>query len=297
MFPAPPLADSAAHVAWHQLGLGETKVNVALVIRWATQHPVRDRPVPNEGLAGYLAPDSTDRTTCIAAISAPRYWTRELAAGLRGRWSFEDLMRSLKGVLGPCAFYAAYGTPSPTVRSWLTAHSWDLGLSLDPGAIGRGNSLFSLGNARYSWYWEAIYSLSPVTIACAAGRPEGCRAAVLSGASDEPFVPFPDIVRVEPRWYHIPRLVEGQRFLGDVAREIGRERFLSFWTSTQPVDKALAAALKRPVGEWTADWERNFVEPIRLGPAAPAGATVIALGIAALALGLVVVTAARRQLR
>jgi hypothetical protein len=92
-------------------------------------------------------------------------------------------------------------------------------------------------------------------------------------------------------------LVEGQRFLGDVARAVGRDRFLSFWTSALPVDSALAAALKRPVGEWTADWQRDFVRPIRLGPAPPLGGVAIALLIAALAVAVVAITASRRQVR
>jgi hypothetical protein len=92
-------------------------------------------------------------------------------------------------------------------------------------------------------------------------------------------------------------LVEASRFLGDVAHEVGRDRFLDFWTSALPVDTALAAALKRPVGAWTADWQSNFVRPIRLGPAPPLGSVAIALAIAALALALVAVTASRRQVR
>src|SRR5205085_4111874 len=121
---------------------------------------------------------------------------------------------------------------------------------------------------------DAIYSLPHTAVACLAGRPDGCRAAVL-GDSDDPTVPFPDIMRIDRRWGRVPRLVEGQRFLGDVAREVGRDRFLTFWTSALPVDTALAAALKRPVGEWTADWQRDFVRPVRLGPAAPLGGVAI----------------------
>jgi len=104
-------------------------------------------------------------------------------------------------------------------------------------------------------------------------------------------------VRIDRRWGRVSRLVEGQRFLGDVARAVGRDRFLTFWTSGLPVDTALAAALKRPVGEWTAEWQRDFVRPIRLGPAPPLGSVTIALALAALAVALVAVTASRRQVR
>src|SRR5207249_10750344 len=97
---AAPIADSAAHVAWRQLGLGETKVSVALVIRWASLSPPRDRPALDEGIAGYLPPDSTDRTTCLAVVTAGRYWTRNVLSNTRDRFfSFGALVHSLKAGL------------------------------------------------------------------------------------------------------------------------------------------------------------------------------------------------------
>ena len=297
---APPVADSAIHVAWRQLGLGETKVNVAVVIQLATSSAGRDQPLPAEGSAAYLAPDSTDRTTCIAVVSLARYWTRFFADDPRDlvRVPLDVLVQSLKAGLGPCAFYAAYGTPGKSVRGWLVSRGWDLALTLDAGARGRQyNSLIEMVDPSYPLYWEAVYSLPPTAVACLASRPDGCRAAVLAGASDDPAISFPDILPIDRRWGRVPRLVEGQRFLGDVARAVGRDRFLSFWTSALPVDTALAAALKRPVGEWTADWQRDFVRPIRLGPAPPLGGLVIALAIAALAVAVVAITASRRQVR
>src|SRR5207245_2802176 len=61
------------------------------------------------------------------------------------------------------------------------------------------------------------------------------------------------------RWWHEERLVQGWQYLGDVAREVGYDRFLRFWNSTEPVDTALATALKMPVGKWTERWERRFL--------------------------------------
>ncbi len=303
----PPLADSAIHVAWRQLGLGETKVRVAVIIQLSSAAQGHDRPLPEEGRAVYLGPDSTDRTTCVAVVSLGSYWTRIVAGDLRaaevleasGRVPFEALVQFLKAGLGPCAFYAAYGTPGKSVRGWLGARGWDLALTLDAGARGRqGSSVIGITDPRYPPYWDAIYALPPTAVACLASRPEGCRAAVLAGASDDPVILVPDIVDMDRRWWrHVPRLVGGQRFLGDIAHEVGRDRFLSFWTSALPVDTALVAALKRPVGEWTAEWQRDLVLPIRLGPAPPLGGLVIALAIAALAVAVVAITASRRQVR
>jgi len=297
---APRIADSALHVAWEQLRLDETKVRVAVILQLAAGAQGRDRPLPEEGRAAYLTPDSSDRTTCIAVVSAGSYWTRILTGDERAPRpvTFAALVQSLKAGLGPCAFYAAYGTPGKSVRGWLASRGWDLALTLDAGRRGQQwGSVIEMADRRYPWFWDAVYSLPPSAVGCLAGRPDGCGAAVLAGARDDPAVPFPDIMRIDRRWGRVPRLVEASRFLGDVAHEVGRDRFLDFWTSALPVDTALAAALKRPVGAWTADWQSNFVRPIRLGPAPPLGSVAIALAIAALALALVAVTASRRQVR
>jgi hypothetical protein len=294
---APKLVDSAMHAAWSQLGLGETKVKVAVVIELVPSSAVRDRPLPEGGVGIYLAPDSTDRTTCVAVVPAGLYWSRVFSGDFRRSVPFDALVQSLKAGLGPCAFYAAYGTPSKPVRRWLVNRGWDLALSLDPSARGRQPGSFIGMDPRYPWYWDAIYSLPSPAVACLASRPEGCRAAVLAGAGEDFAIPVPDIMRIDRRWGRTQRLAEAHRFLADVAHEVGRERFLTFWTSALPVDTALAAALKRPVGEWTAEWQRGFVSPIRLGPAPPIGAVAMALTLAALALSLVVLTASRRQVR
>jgi hypothetical protein len=91
--------------------------------------------------------------------------------------------------------------------------------------------------------------------------------------------------------------VAADRYLSDMVREVGHDRFLRFWSSTQPVDTALAAALRMPVGEWTVSWERRFAPPLPLGAAAPLSASVLAVLLAAAAVGSVALTARRRQVR
>lgn len=290
------IVDSAMVVAWQGLGLGETKVRVGVVIELALAEGVRDRPLYEQATATYLAPDSTDRTTCIAFLPSG-YWTRAFADTAPTRIVFDQLVQSFKSGLGPCAFYAAFGTPGKPVRRWLVARNWDVALTLDAAGHARGDGVGWLGDPRFAWYWDAVYSLPPATVACLASRPAGCRAAVVWGASEDLAIPVPDIMRVERRWWRVQNLVAGQRFLADLAHAVGRERFMTFWTSTLPVDTALSAALKRPVGEWTMDWEQTFVPPIRLGPAPPVGAIALAVLLAVLAVALIALTASRRQVR
>jgi len=285
---------------WRDLGLGETKVRVTLVIELQRPSGSADSPTPLQDRVAYLAPDSTHRTTCLAYVPAGPYWTSFILGKLDARLrQHEGFVQWLQAGLGPCAFYAAYGTPGRPVGSWLAARNWDVGLYLGSNGIAgeRFSSLDLMGDPRFPWYWERVYSFPPATVACLAGRPGGCRAALLPGAAEERTIPIPNVILVERRWWRTQHLLPGERYLGDVARTVGRDRFLDFWTSAQPVDTALAAALKRPVGEWTADWERGFVRPIRLGPTPPLGAAVIAVAIAVLVLTVVAATASRRQVR
>ena len=307
VFRGPTLPPNAVHnvetvmdSVWRALGLGETKVRVTLVIELQRPSGSANSPAPLQDRVAYLTPDSTHRTTCLAYVPPGPYWT-SFMRGKRER-QHDDLARFarwLEAGLGPCAFYAAYGTPGRPVESWLAARHWDVGLYLGSHGIAgeRFTSMDFLGDPRFPWYWDGVYSFPPATVACLAGRPSGCRAAVLAGAADEGTVRIPNVVLVERRWWRVQHLLPGERYLGDVARTVGRDRFLDFWTSAQPVDTALAAALKRPVGEWTADWERGFVRPIRLGPTPPLGAAVIAAAIAVMVLTVVAATASRRQVR
>ena len=96
-------------------------------------------------------------------------------------------------------------------------------------------------------------------------------------------------------WWRGQRLLYSDRYLADVAREVGHDRFLRFWNSPEPVDTALAAVLKMPVGEWTERWQRRFVPRLPLGPAAPVSATVIGLLLGGAAVAVVSLGAKRRQ--
>jgi hypothetical protein len=291
------MVEATMDTAWRQLGLAETKVRAILILELSEVRAPTGEPAPEQDQIAYLEPDSINRTTCLAFVPVGPYWTRFILGERKG--DPERFVAWLSAGLGPCAFYAAYGTPGRPVRQWLAARNWDVARYLDvPGIEGeRFSSLNLMGDPRFSWYWEAVYSFPPATVACLAGRSSGCRAAVLAGADRDRSMTIPQVVRIERRWWRTQHLLPGERYLSDVARAIGRDRFLSFWTSPLPVDTALAAALKQPVGEWTEQWERRFVPRIRLGAAAPLDATALALVLAAAAVALVALRASRRQVR
>jgi hypothetical protein len=274
---------------------------VVVVIELTPSAPAGSGSAPTQEGQVYLEPDSSDRTTCVALVPAGRYWTRViLGEPIQARWRTQ-FGRWLQAGLGPCAFYARYGAPSKPVRRWLAARTWDVALFMDAADESRAgwSSANLLGDPRFGWYWEQIYSYPPATVACMAGRAAGCRAAVLRGTAEGGGPPesLPRVVRVERRWWQARDLVPVERYLSDVALAVGRDRFLRFWSSPLPVDTALAVALKQPVGEWTVEWQRGYTPQLRLGAAAPLVASLLALVLAALAVTSVALTASRRQVR
>jgi len=293
-----PLLVAELDTIWSRLGLGVTKVTVVVVFE-APRITIRGyAPVEPNSDASYLLPDSADRTTCGVLIPGG-YWIINL---LRVRRVQRDAQfrEWLKGSLGPCAFYAAYGNPGKPVRSWLARRNFDLALDPVWDTPGR-RRLWGLEQdpAMQRWWWDWVYNQSLTAVACLARRPDACRAAVLEGGegggSREDSVPR--VVTLGQWWWKSQRLVAANRYLSDMVREVGHDRFLRFWNSTQPVDTALAAALRMPVGEWTVRWEKRFAPPVPLGAAAPLSASVFALLLAAAALGSVALAARRRQVR
>jgi hypothetical protein len=280
--------------AWARMGIGIPKVSVGVVLDVGWQ-PVPDLPSRSETIRGYLLPDSSDRSTCLVFLSA-RYWAKQLLGQPRPRRS-RDLEAFLHGGIGPCAFFAAFGTPGREIRRWLGAREFDLA-TMPWGRRGRDQRYGSLTenlDPRIDpmWFWFEAYSFPTAAVACIAGRSDGCRTSVLTAASTGP----PPRLLKSTRWWQHQALAGGEHYLADVVEAIGRERFRQFWNSEEPVDTALAIALRAPVGTWTRDWQAGFVPPIRLGPAVSVPSAALGLLLGALALGMVVATVRRREVR
>lgn len=279
----PDAPDSVRHritahldAEWRRLGLGISKVSIGIVVASAPQ-PDPGKPREATMVTAYMLPDSTDRSTCIVFQE------------------FIRVARQLPG-LGLCAYYAAFGNPGREIERWLAGRDYDLAISPQWGRTRTGSGVEGLLERVQPWYWWRVYQHQADGVACLAGRPDRCRSAVLS-------VPYPGadpphIVTVDRRWWRRPpALAGGEHYLADVVRSVGRERFLRFWNSELPADTALAEALRLPVGEWTRRWQADLVPPIPLGPAPAAGAVLLGLLLAAVAVGIVLRTVARREVR
>ena len=287
--------------AWHDLGLNETKISVGLLVD-STASGGTAAPVEAASIS-YLLPDTAGRTLCVARVVENVGWRNAIlrnSAGPQDEW----LRRWLKGLLGPCAFFAAYGTPSKAVRNWLENRGFDLALypnwDESPNSSGRGTDVPGLGTDR-RWWWEYIYHQSFPAVACIAGRAAGCREAVLAASGDERHASPPSIVATDRGFWRRQRLIGSTTYLSRVAHEIGRDRFLEFWTSPLPVDSALSHALRQPVGDWTAAWQRRLVgsagRELRLGASAPLTSSLLAVLLAAVALATVALTVHKREIR
>lgn len=270
-----PILAPALDSAWRALGLGVTKVSVGVTVsmRGLPALPGMGPISRPENKDLFLLPDSLAPTQCLAVTAANQLWVTRLAS--RGA-----LVRWLGSSLGPCAFYARFGVPSARVRSWLGARGYDLALA--PMAYGEAAGL-STTWMFFGTPWEFLYELPPVALGCVAGRAVDCARTIRSG-DGAPSDAVGGLVVAEQSWrLEGKRLANGQRFLAEVLDVAGPERFAEFWTTDLPVDSALTLALRQPVGDWTAGWQRRVVPGVRLGPTLPVvplltGLTLLLLG-------------------
>lgn len=284
---------------WNELGLGMTKVAIGVVVEWAGPGNAQ---TPKLSGTAYLLPDAADPTTCLVLLRSDYRNATRRSLGSQGPRPV-PIKGWLKYGLGPCAFYAAFGVPGRTVRQWLGRQSYDL--ALDPDWNGAGDEWLGRwfrDSSTKQWRWTLLYSgfpirLSATALACLGGRPDACREAVLEGADDTVPDSVSRFVIAQHWWWRRTRLLNSDRYLADIAHDIGPERFLGFWNSADAVDTALAMALKMSIGEWTARWQRRFGPTLPLGPAAPASAVALSLLLAALAVSSVAMGAKRRQVR
>jgi hypothetical protein len=280
---------------WARLGIGVPKVSLGIVIESGKTTVTADQP-SRKPVTAYLLPDSSDRTSCIVLMPLATTGTvgRNLIQGLTAPPS--TLRPMLQNALGPCAFYAAFGAPGRAVARWLGARNFDL--ALNPRWDGAAAEPYAWVTADLDprmdpMLWRSVYGYPPDGVGCLGGRPAACRRAVLSGADG---ATIPHLVTTE-YWWREQVLPGGYHYLSDMVRDIGRDRFREFWSSELPVDTALAAALRRPIGQWTQRWQATLVPVLPLGPAAGLGDSLLALGCAAAAFGLVAATLARREVR
>jgi hypothetical protein len=188
-------------------------------------------------------------------------------------------------VLDWCLAYARFGTPGSQVSKWAghrvqLTYSYNSGSTftwaLDAERQGR------LADHEDTWMGEAYESWGDPTYAgCVRGSRPLCLASV-GLVSDAP--------ELDGSWTGLAR----PRLLASLMLK-DPERFGRFWRSPEPPTVALETAFGRPAADLVADWERSVFTLRATGPRVLPRALLSSLGWAALAIGLGLFAAGRRQ--
>ena len=196
-------------------------------------------------------------------------------------------------LLGPCAYFAAFGEPGPLVRQWMLSLGWLYALegswTVAPVAVSERDEsdVFFKGPS------PALGVLN-----VEAGGPEcikGDIAVCENAIGMTPRIASRARARLAGATYsqslgYRARLGSGigqlsGDFLADATREIGRDRFKAFWTSPDSVPVAFQKASGQRWGEFIREWMASRYGSIEAGPRISGFAAVVSvfLVIAALA--------------
>lgn len=196
--------------------------------------------------------------------------------------------------IGVCAFYSAFGSPSPAVDTWLNGSligidamsPWAADYASDWNSLLQDQERYDAGDwaIRLSRVLPFQYGRAALGVAsCAAGRPRPC-GALLVAAKGRPSVYAQD-----------PDNLAGVAgfILADMERQFGDERFSRFWSSDRPVSEAFQSAFGVPADRWMHDEVRRYVGALEPGAGDVGRAGLSALAWALVFLGLTAFLARR----
>jgi len=287
---------------WHEAAPEGFKVAVGLVIvRDGAGGAGSDTPTkPPKEAPAYLFPDSLHRDLCLAVVHEG--WTGRLFFDPHRtrEVSTTDAVRWLSQALGPCAFYGAYGVPSPAIGRWMRSGGLEFAIYprwwIPGGVPGLGYFAYGLTPKREqpSGWWVFIYSFAPwEASSCYGGRVTQCAKNVFDSTALSDSQPGQ---WDESQWQREQPFFSSVTYLSDLARAAGPARFSDFWTADVPMDSAAHLATGKPLGDWTLAWARINGPTLHLGPAAPPLDVMWGLLPALLAMGAALWYAGRRQI-
>ncbi len=255
----PPAADVRAAVesVWAALPRHDARLRVGVeIVRMDSTAPELDGHLIAD--VWTLPPATTDGHTCIVlarlpARIPPGVWSLEYGHGSR--------------LLGPCAYYAAFGRPGAPVERWLAQGAMRYALSanwhpvdyaIDPSAEYDGTP--------YDWYMGGFEFA-----ACHSDRVARCGDMVRNVTTNTSFrlrfgaVDLPGAIRWQTSWSRWDRSTPGERYLADLVASFGPERFARFWRSPGTLDSAFVGAFDTPLAEWTHRWVDASYPPLPAG--------------------------------
>ena len=240
----------------------------------------------------YVLPTALDGTCAVlVTIDWQVGWLRRASSNIPGT----NLDPWLRETLGPCLYYAAFGRPGPQIDAWLKDRYFKIANSADWTSAPRTFLMREQPGA----FDMLVSDMSFDALACTGGQLARCGTAVAQTHREgfRMFVARPTFsAGVVHRAYWPRNFPFDDRYLSELVREQGREKFARFWTSSAPVDSAFVAAFDQPIEQWTLKWARTFVPDMPpFGPRPRPIAVLFVVVTAALAVGLAAAGVMRRQ--
>jgi hypothetical protein len=254
-----------ASVLLHDAAAASTPLAIAVTVG------DRDDIQRNAGNVLYVLPARVAHAPCIVVARIPLHHLERLTAAVRDSALIKSFNTIFGGFptaqdLGPCGFFNAFGEPSPQVALTLRDQGWIAA---------------SAGYARGSPAPPAMWGVTPYfnvyysnreradgIVACASGRTEVCRDAVFStgvtfGTPVPPSSDFVVAARLEPlRGNSAMRA----HLLGDLARELGPEKFGRVWRSPTDIPAGYAAVTGEPFDAYLLRWLQHAIGKTAIGP-------------------------------
>jgi hypothetical protein len=237
-------------------------------IRTVLAITAHELPIPWSGPGtfsrlNFFFPVATDGKTCLVALAL------ESDAPEANRLRSIEAAANNYAILGPCAYYAAFGRPGSHIEEWLELANFYPALlpawavDVEPLGLLSPEQLRRVSRGRGELY------------ACAAGNRHACR----SGISDPMrrgfyFQLYPvyrrerGILGAGSSWLYSTRMGPNLgRLLSDLMLDMGEERFARFWSSEASLEAAFAESFDVELEDWVMSWARVQVGRVeRPGP-------------------------------
>jgi len=171
--------------------------------------------------------------------------------------SLSATLNNANGVLGPCAYYAAFGTPGKALRAHLDSASWF------PAAFARWRDTLDVGEPlRFPWS-----DLSRDGVRCLVRADDACDRGWLADTQfdgDEEFVEPPVMataalpIGLPLSWFGVRGNgafgLRQRLWLSDLVREVGEARFGEFWRREAPFESSFRELAGLSAWAWTGGW-------------------------------------------
>jgi len=285
---------------WAALGIPSGARNIVAVVIDTFRTP---HGLPRTGSAMYgmpldvFLPSTETKGACIALLTLHTWPARSTFARFNARLlSSSEMIESL---LSPCAFYAAFGAPSRSIRSWLDDLHWTPARLADWNeASSSWRPAFNPVSVESAPSRDRVDQLrsyiSPGGLSCVAGEREACRRVLFE----------PRHVSVDSAWRAgviTPSVADASNFyrfagptmlgpaqgsiLSEMVRTLGRERFAQFWHSPLAAADAFKEAGGQDADSWTHAWAQRMYGVLNIQPAVSsnglfAGIVLVAIGLA-----------------